>query len=369
MAKDGVQQPDKQPEIGKWIQVPEEILSDGSIPDGAKLLYGVINGLSKKKGICWASNKFLAMKLGKSNDTISRWVSLLVKRDHISIKITMTARNKSKRLLSPHPASTHRMMVSGNDEGVCKNTDTPPRKNADTPLGKNAEPINTSLNKTREEQKPPSHMDYFEEKKRLDLRAKCSDGLTKIERARYSFLNAYLDGDLPKEFYWWFEKQVCGRYDIMCVTGVDLNDWHRGLFKKYGEEVATNAVSDRRIAGNTSHPGLPIVLAHAVKIEVEIKKQKRTAEAAAAEALKKSEPEKPKKVPYSQMEISELEKEFEKELNAPKQNKFLIDTITRRLNEKRTAIKGAGSGCKLPTTEKGLTITCTRQTGKMQVTG
>ena len=67
----------------RWVSIPEIVFTDYELPEGARLLYGEVNALSRREGRCWASNAHFASRLGKSRATISRWIDSLVKRGHI----------------------------------------------------------------------------------------------------------------------------------------------------------------------------------------------------------------------------------------------------------------------------------------------
>jgi hypothetical protein len=81
-------------------------MSDTQLGDGDKVLCGVINGLTRERGYCFASNKYLAKYTGKSERTISRSLSTLESRGHIYIGAKTSSRRKIA-LTMPNLAIDH----------------------------------------------------------------------------------------------------------------------------------------------------------------------------------------------------------------------------------------------------------------------
>lgn len=69
-----------------FIAVPRIILSDGNCSSTDKLIFGIINSLSFKKGYCYANNKYFENLLGLSTKTISNSLSNLKKLKYIDIE-------------------------------------------------------------------------------------------------------------------------------------------------------------------------------------------------------------------------------------------------------------------------------------------
>ena len=67
--------------------IPFPIMVDKWLPPQAKLLYGILSSLCKTKGYCWASNQYLAKQFKVHKTTISFWLSLLQKSNHIRIEL------------------------------------------------------------------------------------------------------------------------------------------------------------------------------------------------------------------------------------------------------------------------------------------
>tara|TARA_Y100000401_G_C8245333_1_gene185227 strand:+ start:48 stop:305 length:258 start_codon:yes stop_codon:yes gene_type:complete len=70
----------------KFIIIPTVVRADKNLPDGAKLLYGDLKALTKQQGYCFATNKHLADLFGKTEITISNWISKLKKGGYIKIE-------------------------------------------------------------------------------------------------------------------------------------------------------------------------------------------------------------------------------------------------------------------------------------------
>jgi biotin operon repressor len=70
-----------------YITITHTIYTDDSIPDGAKLLYGLILSLTQKNGLCYASNEYLSKTLNKSSRSISTYLEKLKLNNYIEVNI------------------------------------------------------------------------------------------------------------------------------------------------------------------------------------------------------------------------------------------------------------------------------------------
>jgi hypothetical protein len=65
--------------------LPAHVRYDNNLPPMARIMYAEITALSNKDGYCSAGNDYFAKLYEVSTVTVSRWVSKLGKRGHISI--------------------------------------------------------------------------------------------------------------------------------------------------------------------------------------------------------------------------------------------------------------------------------------------
>ena len=81
--------------IGYYAVIPATVLFNERLKPNEKLLYALITALSNKEGYCYASNKYLGEKLGVDPVTVSRWITLVMKKLYILI-ITIRYRKTFK---------------------------------------------------------------------------------------------------------------------------------------------------------------------------------------------------------------------------------------------------------------------------------
>jgi len=103
-----------------------------NISANAKLLYAELTALSQKEGYAWASNQYFAELYGVHKDTVSSWVSELVKEKFIKISVDRKSGNLRKIILNN--------TIGEKTEGIGKNAYTYRRKDR-YPIGENADII------------------------------------------------------------------------------------------------------------------------------------------------------------------------------------------------------------------------------------
>ena len=87
---------ENQEKVGYYSVIPATVLYNKELKANEKLLYAIITSLACKEGYCFASNKYLAEKLGVHPKTVSSWISDL--RDKNYIKVEMV-RSENKQII------------------------------------------------------------------------------------------------------------------------------------------------------------------------------------------------------------------------------------------------------------------------------
>ena len=64
--------------IGYYSVIPATVLYNKELKANEKLLYAIITSLACKEGYCFASNEYLAEKLGVNRKTVSSWILWMV---------------------------------------------------------------------------------------------------------------------------------------------------------------------------------------------------------------------------------------------------------------------------------------------------
>lgn len=132
-------------EANYYAIIPANLRYDKELSPNAKLLYGEITALSNEKGYCWATNSYFANLYNVKNETISRWISQLIKKGYI--KSVIIYKNGTKEIDS-------RRLYIGNvpiDENIntyCEKSYNPIDENINTPIDKKVKDNNTSINNT-----------------------------------------------------------------------------------------------------------------------------------------------------------------------------------------------------------------------------
>lgn len=91
-----------EPEESYFAIITEEVLYSKELTDRQKLLFACITNLARKKGYCWASNKYFSEKLERDMRTIQRDISSLKDLGFITSVTHYNEKNEVKyRLLAP----------------------------------------------------------------------------------------------------------------------------------------------------------------------------------------------------------------------------------------------------------------------------
>ena len=76
--------------------IPSDVRYDSNLSSSEKLLYAELTALCSKQGYCWASNNYFSGLYGVNKNTISSWVSSLVKSGYIKIDVDRSKGNLRK---------------------------------------------------------------------------------------------------------------------------------------------------------------------------------------------------------------------------------------------------------------------------------
>lgn len=109
--------------VGYYSIIPATILYNKELKANEKLLYAIIASLACKEGYCFATNKYLAEKLGVNPKTISSWISDLQKRKFIIVELI---RNENKQIIQrkiyindvPYPLNSGYQYQSKNGQAI-----------------------------------------------------------------------------------------------------------------------------------------------------------------------------------------------------------------------------------------------------------
>ena len=75
--------------------IPAVVRYDKELKPSEKLLFGEISALMDAKGYCWASNKYFAELYDVAIETVSRWITHLVKKGYVKSKIVYAEDGKT----------------------------------------------------------------------------------------------------------------------------------------------------------------------------------------------------------------------------------------------------------------------------------
>jgi hypothetical protein len=80
--------------------IPADVRYDDRLKLGEKMMYGEITALSKKNGICYASNNYFAKLYNVSPQAISKWIKSLEMYKYITITYEKEGKAITKRNIS-----------------------------------------------------------------------------------------------------------------------------------------------------------------------------------------------------------------------------------------------------------------------------
>ena len=114
---------EKEENVGYYSVIPATVLYNKKLKANEKLLYAIITSLACKEGYCFATNKYLAEKLGVNPKTISSWISDLKDRNFIIVELI---RNENKQIIQrkiyindvPYPLNSGYQYQSKNGQAI-----------------------------------------------------------------------------------------------------------------------------------------------------------------------------------------------------------------------------------------------------------
>jgi hypothetical protein len=145
-----------------YAVIPANVRYDKSLSANAKLLYSEITSLCNDKGYCWASNKYFADLYGVSQKSISNWISTLVGKGYLFMK--MIYREGTREILERHLSM----------EPMEENFYTPMEKKFHTPMEEkfqeNTKDINTKGTNKSINQSDKNRTDKLTDEVRIKLK-------------------------------------------------------------------------------------------------------------------------------------------------------------------------------------------------------
>lgn len=139
--------------------IPAKVRYDKELMANAKLLYGEITALCNDKGICWARNEYFASLYHVSNETISRWISQLNKKEYIKVKMFYKKDSKEidKRIISinqyPIDENVNTYCQENQSNTLLTKTSIPYIQKNQGGIDKNVKENITSINNKKEEER------------------------------------------------------------------------------------------------------------------------------------------------------------------------------------------------------------------------
>jgi len=125
--------------------IPANIRYDTRLKANSKLLYGEITALCNEKGFCWASNDYFSDLYGVNKETISRWISELIKYEYLTREIVY--KEGSSQILKRY-LRINQYPIDEKDNRYPQKNQYPIDEKINTPIDEKVKDNNTSINNT-----------------------------------------------------------------------------------------------------------------------------------------------------------------------------------------------------------------------------
>jgi uncharacterized phage protein (TIGR02220 family) len=227
-----------------FTQIPNDILFNSELNIYSRVLFGIILSLSRENGYCYASNEYLAERIGGTGRAVTNWILELKQKDLIDVQTVRTQGAVSRKIFIKErsflqgtaiPKQEEQSFLSeGNNHSLAKGTAIPKQEEPVFPIIYNRENIilidnnekeesNFSLSeikKEREQEPAESAKYYFEVTQVLELLTERSGVNYKIPKTKAAFEN-YEPYKLIKERL----KEKATLEDIFAVVEMKNKEW------------------------------------------------------------------------------------------------------------------------------------------------
>ena len=130
-----------------WAVIPHTVLAATDIKPNAKLLYAAIVSLQASRGYCFASNRYLAQKLGIAQNTVPKLLRELTDAGYLRLEVTTGESNgiHERRIFLAENLSKTGVPIAQTDIPIAQTCNTPMYKRA---MGgcTNMQPENININ-------------------------------------------------------------------------------------------------------------------------------------------------------------------------------------------------------------------------------
>jgi len=142
--------------------IPNTILFDSSLNIYARCLYGLILSLSKEKGYCFASNEYLAEKLGAKKRSAVNWILELKEKGFIDVETIRRQGSVERKIFiraSTYPTNASTCLSVGNNDALAKGITMREQRASTFPIidNNNNKELIDNINKENAELKNSSH--------------------------------------------------------------------------------------------------------------------------------------------------------------------------------------------------------------------